>query len=609
MNMRKEIIELQKLMKKQQIDLYYVLSEDDHNSEYVAPYYQCREYLSGFTGSAGSLLVTQTEAFLWTDGRYFLQAEQELTNTGITLMRMGIEGVPTVAQWIWQHGQDGMTLGYDGRTMNAALEEQLLEEIAKHINIVVKPDLDLAGAVWEQTGMRPAIAFHPVVEWPLCYAGQSAEAKCRKLRDYLKEQQIPTYVITELSEIAWLLNLRGSDVSCNPVFLSYLIVTEEEFMLYASREQFSGEVVTQLSRIGVKVCEYNCFYTDLESVSGLVFADRRSVNANVYHKVLESGGKSVTSPVKLWKAVKNETEIAGEQNAHLKDGAAFVTFLYWLKHLEQDRAGYLMDEAGERVTEISAAARLEKERWKQPLYTGASFEPIVAAAEHGAIVHYSATKESNACLRKDTFVLMDTGGQYLDGTTDITRTVVLGNVTARMKELYTSVLCGNLELMDAVFARGCRGENLDILARMPLWRMGYDFQHGTGHGVGCYLNVHEGPVSIRSHIYEDERNSAVFQPGMIVSDEPGVYLTGEFGIRLENMILCVERGRTAYQDFLGFEALTMVPWDRDAILTENLTEKQKELLNSYHQLVYNSLSNRLEPEVSDWLFEITRPVH
>lgn len=607
--MRKEIQILQKLMKEQQVDFYYVPSEDDHNSEYVAPHFQCRAFLSGFTGSAGTLLVTQKEAFLWTDGRYFLQAQEQLKDSGITLMRMGCKGVPTIEQWLLENGWENMVLGYDGRTMNARREKQLLQQISSRYPVSERIHLDFVGTVWEQEETRPQLDFHPVVEWPLCYAGESGESKCERLRSYLKEKKVTAYVMTELSEIAWLLNLRGTDVECSPVFLSYLLVTPEELRLYASLSAFPEELAENLKNIGVRLYDYHSFYEDLQNYEGRLWADAATVNAWVYHKVVKSGGESVPSPIPLWKAVKNETEIDGERQAHIRDGVAMVNFLYWLKHRETDSSGCLLDEEGKAVTEISAAQHLEEERMRQENYMGPSFAPIVAVGEHGAIVHYSATKESNAELTENTFVLMDTGGQYLEGTTDVTRTVVLGKVTPRMKELYTAVLQGNLELMNALFAKGARGENLDILARTPLWRKGYDYNHGTGHGVGCYLNVHEGPVSIRSHIYDDGRNSAVFAPGMITSDEPGVYVSGEFGIRLENMLVCVEREKTDYQEFLGFEPLTMVPWDRDAILPEQMSEEQKVLLNSYQQLVYNNLVPFLEPSVGDWLFEVTRPIH
>jgi Xaa-Pro aminopeptidase len=360
-----------------------------------------------------------------------------------------------------------------------------------------------------------------------------------------------------------------------------------------------------LKGAGVVLQPYDRFYPDLQTCQRPVCADKNSANVTILNAVNDSGGKWIPSPLALWKAVKNAQEIAGERSAHVKDGVAMVNFLYWLKHLHANRAGVLLDEDGNAVTELTAAARLEQERALQEGYVGPSFAPIIAAGAHGAIVHYSATDESAAELTRNQFVLMDTGGQYLDGTTDITRTVALGAVSGQMKSIYTAVLCGHLDLTHALFAKGCRGENLDVIARMPIWKKGYDYQHGTGHGVGCYLNVHEGPVSIRTRIYDDERNSAVFEPGMITSNEPGVYVAGEFGVRLENMLVCVERTKTDYQTFYGFEPLTLVPFDKDALLLE---EVHRELLNQYHLAVYQALSGQLEPEVDDWLFDITRPI-
>ncbi len=606
--MKQEIASLQELMKQQKLDYYYVVSQDDHNSEYVAEHYRCREYLSGFTGSAGSLLITANEAMLWTDGRYHLQAEQQLAGSGITLMKYGNEGVPDVQCWLSKHGISGGAIGYDGRTVSAQFEQRI-KSCLKDKDFSFYADCDLAGSLWQKAGVRPKLAFHKITDYPICYSGESREDKCRRFCDWIQEKGIEYYVVTELDEIAWLMNLRGCDIASNPVFLSYLIASKDSIKLYVNTSAIEEELLDMLHECNVSALPYDRFYQDIDELKGAVHADINSVNARVWKKVLESGGEHFTSPIKLWKGIKNKTEIEGERKAHLRDGVALVNFLYWLKHLKKNRNGYFIDEQGEQVTELLLSKRLEEERAKQGNYMEPSFDPIVAFGEHGAIVHYSATEESNVPIREGGLLLMDTGAQYLEGTTDITRTIALGDITPRMKELYTAVLCGNLELSNVLFAKGCRGENLDIVARTPLWKLGYDFNHGTGHGVGCYLNVHEAPVSIRTRIYDDDRNSAEFKPGMIVSNEPGVYVNGEFGIRLENMMLCVEKSKTDYQEFYAFEPLTLVPWDKDALLPDEMTEQQKEWLNYYQQLVYNSLSGQLEPEVDDWLFSVTRPVH
>lgn len=605
--MRTEIIALQEEMKKQGVDYYLIPSEDDHSSEYVAPYYRLRELFSGFTGSAGSLLVTAKEAFLWTDGRYFIQAEAELADSGITLMKSGEPGVPTILDWLVTNAQTGEVFAYDGKKVSAQDEQRFQNSFSKSIGITVAHK-DLADTVAKSLGTRKEMEYDTIYDYDVRYAGKTREEKCQEFRDFLAKEKIEYYVVSALDEIAWLLNIRGNDVACNPVCMAYVIATKEAITLYANCAKLEDGLEKKLEKANVKVKEYDAFYDDFASLKGCC-ADINKVNANIYETVIHSGGTSVASPLARAKAIKNETEIKGERLAHKKDAVAMVNFLHWLKHLSSNRRGDLLDENGEIVTEISAALRLEEERKKMEGYVEPSFDPIVAVGEHGAIVHYSADEKSNSKLTKGTFVLMDTGSQFVEGTTDITRTIALGEITARMKELYTMVLLGHMELLHTTFAKGCRGENLDIIARKPLWERGYDFNHGTGHGVGCFLNVHEGPVSIRSKIFDDRANSAVFEPGMITSNEPGVYIEGEFGIRLENMMVCVEKAKSDFAQFYGFEPLTLVPFDRDAIEIEMLNETQKEWINQYNQLIYETIGDEVEDEVQDWLFEITRPIY
>lgn len=613
--MRQAITALRERMRQEQLDYYLVTSGDDHNSEYVAPHFHVIAYLTGFTGSAGMLLVSSTNAYLWTDGRYFLQAEEQLKDSGITLMRMGEEDVPELIDWLIQYGKPGEVLGLDGRVVNAAMYEKLRDKLfANHITVLMNQRL--AGEVWEESKERPALSFQPVFVYDDCYAGESRSNKCQRLRQFMEENELACYVMIALDEIAWLLNLRGQDICYNPVFLAYLIATKQQFTLYVNMDGIHGDIAAALKRDNIVLRPYHLFYKELRNLPYPVSADKRSVNASVADVVQTTKGQFVPSPIIPWKAVKNETEIAGEKTAHIRDAAAMIQFLYWLKHLESGEDGCYMDETGAVVTECSLAVVLEQFRGRQEHYRGESFAPIIAFGEHGAIVHYSATKETNLPIKANSFLLMDTGGQYLEGTTDITRTVALGEITPVMKQLYTAVLAGNLELSHAVFKEGVRGENLDILARMPLWRMGYDYLHGTGHGVGCFLNVHEAPVGIRTHIFDDNRNSAVFKAGMITSNEPGVYLAGEFGIRLENMMVCVNAAlndsdsteRIDKIKRLGFETLTLVPWERDAILPEQLTKEQLNWLNEYHCLVCETVSPFLPEQVKQWLFEITRPI-
>lgn len=606
--MREEIIALQKEMNQQGVDYYLIPSEDDHSSEYVAPYYRLRELFSGFTGSAGSLLVTKEDAYLWTDGRYFIQAEAELDDSGITLMKSGQPNVPSILDWLVEHGKQGEVFAYDGKKVSAHDEQRFKAAFKKSQGVTIAHK-EIADVVAQRLGTRAKMIYETIYDYDVCYAGKSREEKCQDLQDVLKKEKIDSYLISALDEIAWLLNIRGNDVACNPVCMAYVVATPNEITLYVNRDKLQSGLEDCLAKAKVIVKEYATFYEEVAQLDRISCADMSKVNARIYEAVLASGGRSFSSPIALAKAVKNATEIAGEKEAHKKDAIAMVNFLHWLKHLSSNRRGDVLDETGAVVTERSAAVRLEEERKKMDGYVEPSFDPIVAVGAHGAIVHYSASEESDVKFTQGNFVLMDTGSQFLEGTTDITRTIALGEVTARMKELYTMVLLGHMELLHTTFAKGCRGENLDIIARKPLWERGYDFNHGTGHGVGCFLNVHEGPVSIRSKIFDDRANSAEFVPGMITSNEPGIYIEGEFGIRLENMMVCVEKSKSDFAQFYGFEPLTLVPFDRDAIEIEMLSDTQKEWINQYNQLIYETIGDEVEDEVQDWLFEITRPIY
>ena len=601
-------------MKEMAVDYYYIGSCDCHNSEYVCDYYKLREYVSGFNGSAGSLIITQQDAYLWTDGRYFIQAEEQLKGSGFELMKIGEEGVPKISEYLKKHMQEGEVLGYDASCVPAKTEKDMLkplQHMLKEGKIAVRKDVTIASLLWDREGTRKKLEFHEIVPFPFEYAGESVEKKCERLTKYMKENKKDGYIISSLDEIAWLVNLRGDDIPCNPVFFSYFIWYRGQSYLYCAMDQLSQESQQQLAKSKIELRQYDTFYNDLMTLSGELIADERLINAKIADVLRKKSKKEifVNSPVTLWKAIKNKNEIAGEKACHVEDGIAMVNFMYWLKKICHFNAeGILTDENEMPVTEILAAKRLEQERSFRMHYQGPSFDPIVAVKEHGAIVHYSADEASNARFVKDTFVLMDTGGQYLNGTTDITRTIVLGEVKEEQKRLYTAVLKGNLRIQNAVFKKGSRGENLDILAREALWRMGYDYNHGTGHGVGCCLNVHEGPVSIRFRITETELASAKLEPGMITSNEPGVYIENEYGIRLENMLVCIPYTQTGNGEFYTFDVLTLVPWELDAILVEELNPEERELLNNYHEKVYNTLKPYLEPEVASWLREAAQAI-
>lgn len=585
---------LRKQMKKQHVDAVLIPSTDFHGSEYVGAYFSTRAYISGFTGSAGTLLVLADWAGLWTDGRYFLQAEEQLKDSGITLMRQGKLGVPTVQAELQNRLQSGQCFAFDGRCLDAK-QGKVLKKRLSTLGITVKTHLDLVGEVWSD---RPALSTKKVWTLPLEYAGESREGKLERVRIAMKKHNADEFLLTSLEEIAWLLNLRGGDIACTPVFLSYLALSESSAILFANREIFSSEIIEVLEHAGVTLRPYDDVYAYAEQiVSGSrVLIDGRKANFRLTQSLSnEVNVIDRPSPIEGFKAVKNETEQNHMKTAHLKDGIALTKLMYWLKHQEDLST----------VTELDVAERLEAFRHEQEQYLGPSFSSIVAYGPHGAIVHYSATESSNVSLAPSSFLLVDVGGHYLDGTTDCTRTFALGSLTDEQKLHYTAVLRGNLNLADAQFLHGCTGPNLDYLARCPLWSLKLDYNHGTGHGVGYLLNVHEGPN--RFH-WRSTVADAVLEAGMITSDEPGLYLEGEYGIRLENLILCVERGESAYGRFLGFEPLTLVPFERDAINLTHMSPREIELLNNYHKLVFDRLSPHLTDEECTWLKQATQAI-
>ncbi|WP_448774428.1 aminopeptidase P family protein [Blautia sp.] len=596
MTIKQKLNALRILMKEKKIDAYLVPTDDFHGSEYVGDYFKCRKYITGFTGSAGTAIITQDMAGLWTDGRYFIQAADQLRDTTIELFKSGEPGVPTVHQFLNDKLEEGMCLGFDGRTVSAREAEEL-QELLQEKHIIFSVNDDLIGEIWED---RPVLSCEPVMELDIRWTGKSRADKIAEIREQMKAKEADTFILTSLDDIAWLLNIRGNDIHCCPVVLSYLVMMENELRLYANAAAFSEEIRSNLEADGVKIYPYDDVYSYVQSISSdkKVLLSRANVNSrlvsNIPSEVTILDEPNLTL---LPKAVKNETEMENERIAHIKDGVAVTKFIHWLKK----------NVTRTTITELSTAEKLYQFRSEQEHFLGESFDPIIAYGTHAAIVHYSATEATDIPLEARGMVLADTGGHYLEGTTDITRTIVLGPVTAKEKKFFTAVLRGNLNLAAAKFKYGCTGLNLDYLARGPLWELGEDYNHGTGHGVGYLLNVHEGPNSFRWKNLPGNP-APVLEEGMITSDEPGYYLENEFGIRHENLVLCKKAEKTSFGQFMCFEPLTMVPFDLEGINPEEMTERERKLLNDYHQKVYTTISPYLDEEEKEWLKQATREI-
>ena len=589
----KRIEELRSWMRENGLSAFIFPSSDPHNSEYVAEHWKSREWISGFSGSAGTAVVTLEHAALWTDSRYFIAAEKELKGTDFKLMKLRVEGTPSVAEWLGTmlSSSEAAVVGLDGY-VNSLDEVSVLEqELATRGNISVRTDVDPVDELWID---RPVIPNNMVNLHPLEYAGEPISSKISRVRQCLVDKGADGLLVTALDEIAWVLNLRGSDVHCNPVFVSYLLFSPEKVTLYINNLKLSEDVKVYLSTENVEVKEYDAIVEGLRTYRGeSLLIDDRTTNyllatAAPYEKVVVG-----VSPIAGMKAIKNKVEQEGFRAAMLRDGVAMVKFLAWLNPAV---------EAGSQ-TEISLDERLTALRAEQPKFKGISFDTIVGYEAHGAIVHYEATPESDIPVESHGLVLIDSGAQYLDGTTDITRTIALGDLTEEQCRIYTLVLKGHIQLDLCRFPAGACGSQIDALARAPMWREGYNYMHGTGHGVVSYLNVHEGPHQIRM-----EWRSAPLQAGMTVTNEPGLYLEGKFGVRIENTLLIVPAETTAFGDFLKFETLTLAPIDKKPIVLEMLSEEEREWLNSYHRRVYDKLSLYLDDEEKEWLRLATLPI-
>lgn len=584
---------LREVMRREHLAAFIFPSTDAHQSEYVAAHWQGREWISGFNGSAGTVVVTLTSAALWTDSRYFLAAEEQLKGTEYQLMKLKVEGTPTIAQWLAQELADveSPEVGIDGMVNSYHSATALISDLRKLGGISVRTNFDPLSIVWKN---RPAIPQNPVEIQPMEYAGESVSSKITRIRKALRELHADGMLVSALDDIAWTLNLRGTDVHCNPVFVSYLLISSDEVKLFVDEEKVSAEVRSYLQENGISLYIYNKVEESLRNYSEYnILLDGDETSYYLWKTVKCQEIVAATSPIPAMKAVKNATEIQGYRNAMLRDGVAMVKFLMWLKPAV---------EAGGQ-TEISIDKKLTSLRAEQPLFRDISFDTIAGYATHGAIVHYEATPETDIPLKPEGLILIDSGAQYQDATTDITRTIALGPVTEEMKHIYTLVLKAHIQLELVKFPDGASGTQLDAVGRECMWREGLNFLHGTGHGVGSYLNVHEGPHQIRM-----EWMPAPLRAGMTLTDEPGLYLAGKFGVRTENTVLITDYKKTEFGKFLQIEPLTLCPIDTTPIDTNIMLPEEIDWLNQYHQKVYEKLAPYLSETEKKWLRNATKAI-
>ena len=584
---------LREELRREHLGAFVFPTNDPHQSEYTAERWKGREWISGFNGSAGTAVVTLKSAALWTDSRYFIAAAEQLRDTEFQLMKLKVDGTPSISEWLGRELAD-MTekeVGIDGMTSSAGYVEQLITDLRKLGGITVRTNFDPLSRIWAD---RPAVPDSLVEVQPLELAGEDVPQKLQRIRHALREQHADGMLMARLDDIAWTLNMRGADVHCCPVFVSYLLITTQTVTLFINKEKLSPAARQGLLSYGIATEPYDGVAAALARYPDYnILIDPDEVNYTLAHAVKAQEIVSGTSPVPQMKAVKTMAEQEGFRRAMVRDGVALVRFLRWLKPAV---------EAGGQ-TEISVSERLEALRAEQPLYRGLSFDTIAGYESHGAIVHYEATPETDVLLQPKGLLLLDSGAQYQDGTTDITRTIALGPLTDEERRVYTLVLKGHIALQMLHFPDGASGTQLDAVARQPLWQAGLNFLHGTGHGVGSYLNVHEGPHQIRM-----EWKPAPLHAGMTVTDEPGIYLEGRFGVRIENMLLVQEAGQTECGRFLRFETLTLCPIDKSPILQELLSADEVEWLDNYHQMVFDRLSPHLAPDEQEWLREATKPL-
>ncbi|ELC8455215.1 aminopeptidase P family protein [Clostridium perfringens] len=591
MKVTERLEKLRKIMKDKGIDYYIIPSEDAHQSEYVCEHYRGRAYMSGFTGSAGTLLVGLENAILWTDGRYFIQALEELKGSGIEMFKMRIPGWPSLLEWLKENAKAGETIAFDGKVFSVG-EYKDFKKLEEENNINIKIDEDLLDEVWKE---RPSLPKEKAFLHEVKYCGKSAREKLREVREEMKKLGANNYIIASLDDIAWLYNIRGNDVKCNPVVLSYALVKENEAYLYVDKSKFTSKMEEELLNEGVTLKSYDEIGNAISNLEGKILIDPNKISAYLYecikdkNNIVEFG--NITNK---FKAIKNEVELDNLRKCQVRDGVAMVKFMKWLK----DNIGKI------EISEISASDKLEELRSLGELFKGISFETIAGHKEHGAMMHYSATPESDYTLEPRGFLLIDSGGQYLDGTTDITRTFVLGELTEQERKDYTLVLKGHIGLMRAKFLKGATGSALDIKAREPLWNEGIDYKCGTGHGVGFFLNVHEGPQSI-----SPVPNKVALEPGMIITNEPGVYREGKHGIRTENtMVVVKDTYSEEFGEFYKFDTISLCPIDLEGLDISLLNEEEKAWLNNYHKKVYDLLAPYLDEEEKEFLKNETREI-
>lgn len=582
---------LREVMKKENVDYYIIPSGDSHQSEYVPEYYKGRAYVSGFTGSAGTLLVGIEESYLWTDGRYFIQAEKELNGSGIKLMKMNIPGYPSLIEWIKNNVKEGKALAFDGSTISTN-EYKNYQELSKKNGFNIKMDRDLLNEIWSN---RPELSKEKIFIHDTKYCGRCTSEKLQEVRDEMKKLEGENYVIASLDDIAWLFNIRGNDIAYNPVALAYALISDKKAVLYINEEKVTNDDKRTLEAQGVTLKSYNDIYEDIKNVTESIIIDGAKVNGKLYSLISEDvkiiEDLNITTSLK---AVKNEVEIKNMEVSQVRDGVAMVKFIKWLK----ENVGKI------NMTEISASDKLEEIRANGEKFKGLSFNTIAGYKDHAAMMHYSATEESQYELNSEGMLLIDSGAQYLDGTTDITRTFILGSITEEEKRDFTLVLKSHIALATTIFLKGTNGCNLDAIARRPLWKYGMDYKCGTGHGVGFFLNVHEGPQGIRPF-----GNTIALEPGMILTNEPGVYKENKHGIRTENTLLVTKAFKNDEMgEFYKFDTISYCPIDLEGVDVSLLDEEEREWLNNYHRTVYEKLSPYLNEEEKKFLEKETRSI-
>lgn len=583
--MNKKLDALRQEMKKENIQAYIVPTSDDHDTEYVCSHFMSRSYLSGFTGSAGTLVVGLDQAALWTDGRYFIQAKDQLAGSGIDLMKMGVEGTPSISAYIVDHLSSGSVVGFDGRLFSEAMVE-IYEEAFDKKDLILKTDLDLVDRIWKD---RPVLPHTSTFHFEKQYAGKTMVEKIAAVRDILSADHL---MITKVDQVAWLFNLRAHDIPSFPVAMAYAIVSQDKASIYIDDSRLDATSRELFAKNHVTIRPYDAIYTDVQTLTGTVSVDPYTINSTLY-RFIEADIEEEENPIELMKACKNEVEIEQTKHAHLKDAIAMTQFMYWLK----TNVGKIP------MSEMSAAQKLHDLRASQADFIEDSFATIAAYKEHGAIVHYQSSPETDVPLQPEGLFMVDSGGHYYQGTTDITRTFVLGEITEYERKCFTWALQCHIRLEQATWLYGCTGEQLDMIARQPLWKHSLDFKHGTGHGVGHVLSVHEGPNVIRW-----QQAYTPFEAGMVTSDEPGIYIEGQFGIRHENEVLAVNLDKNAYGQFMGFEPLTWVPFDVDGLDVDEMQPAEVAWLNAYHAKVYEKVSPYLNEQQRQWLAHACRPL-